>query len=487
MIVTIVATLLLAVCSISGCSGSRGPAHNGTNVLLIVLDTVRADRFSCYGYDRPTTPNLDRVAQRGVRFQNFYANSSWTLSSHASLFTGLYPAAHQATQETLRLSEGPTTLAEILTAAGYETFGASSNGVVSIESGLARGFENFVEVFRQDFKKTIGNERGHFNNIAFRRFLESSERDRPFFAFLNYVAAHAPYTPPEPFRSRLLEPGLTDEQINEAESMRMSDHYMGGVVTERHFAILNQLYDGEINYLDTHVFDLLNILLRDGRLDNTLIIITSDHGENIGDHDHFAHVFNIYNTLLKIPLIFVFPGELHAGEVRTENAQLLDLFPTILKQCGIEYDLPPEGRDLFAQGAAQVERDVMAEYYYPRQVLSVFDKDEMKVALDIFTPFMRRLRSIQSTTTKLIWGSDGMHELYRVDQDPEESKNLLLENPDHPDLSELQDRLTYLVDTFHGEEPLDPTPPVGWMVPGFEDQVQDEELLKKLRSLGYVK
>lgn len=121
----VISALLVFLIGFSGCSGERRTAHNGTNVLLIMLDTVRGDRFSCFGYDRPTTPNIDLIADRGVRFENFFSNSSWTLSSHASLFTGMYPAGHRATQETLVLSTQPPTLAEIFGNVGYQTFAAS--------------------------------------------------------------------------------------------------------------------------------------------------------------------------------------------------------------------------------------------------------------------------------------------------------------------------------------------------------------------------
>lgn len=484
---SLVLVLIAILAGLPGCAGSRGPANNGTNVLLIVLDTVRADRFSCYGNARPTTPGMDLVAQNGIRFENFYSNSSWTLAAHASLFTGTYPARHRATQETLSLGTGPTTLAEILSEAGYETFGASLNGVVSIKSGLTRGFETFVEAFRREFKATIKNETGHLNNIAFKRFLEGSDRKQPFFAFLNYISAHAPYTPPEPYRSRILDGTIPEERVTRAATLRMTDHYMDGSVTEEDFSVLSQLYDGEVNFLDDHVIRLLNILKEDGRLEETLVIITSDHGENIGDHGHFAHVFNIYNTLLHIPLIVVLPHGRNAGEVRTDTAQLLDLFPTILRQCGIDYDEPPEGRDLFSNGAASVNADVMAEYYYPRQVLSVFDRDELIENLERFAPYMRRLRAVQNGEYKLIWGSDGSRRLYRIDEAPGENDDLLSGGRDHPMKSVMLAKLEALLEAHHGDTPIDPVPPVGWMVSGMEEEIDDPELIERLRSLGYIR
>lgn len=483
---TLLTLMSIPALLLPGCSRERKPKNNGTNVVLIVLDTVRRDRLSCYGYDRPTTPNIDAIAAHGVRFDNVYSNSSWTLPSHASLFTGMYPAEHRATQETLRLSEGPPTLAEVLSAAGYQTFGASTNGIVSSTTGLARGFDQFDEVFRSEFKEQVKGQPGHLNTIAFQQFLESSDRDRPFFAFFNYISAHLPYTPQEPFLSRLLEPGHSREEIIEAARMRMPDHYMYDRVTKEQYKILSQLYDGEIAFLDAHVADLWNVLDGDGRLANTLFIITADHGENIGDHGHFAHVFNMYNTLLEVPLIVVFPGGRGGGVVRTDNAQILDLFATIIAQCGVEYDAPPAGRDLFGDGAASVKAPLVAEYYYPRQVLSVFDQDDLAANIEKFIPYMRRMRTIQNGSYKLIWGSDGDNELYDIAADPDETRNLIGDD-ENPLVAPLLSQLDDIIEHNHGATPLDPTPEVGWMVPGFEEQIQDPEVLKRLRSLGYIK
>jgi arylsulfatase A-like enzyme len=462
-------------------------SNNGTNVLLVILDTVRADRFSCYGYPRPVTPNLDQLAASGVRFSRVYANASWTLPSHASLFTGTYAVAHQATQETLVLGDDLPTLAEIFDRAGYQTFGSSSNAVVSVASGLARGFTTFVEVFRGEQAARYQVDWRHPNNMAFASFLEHADRDRPFFAFLNYVEAHLPYQPPEPFRSKFLDPDVSADRVREAMRLRMRDHYLNPPgLTDAQFAVLNQLYDGEIAHLDLQVANLLQILQEDGRLANTLVIVASDHGENIGDHGHFGHVFSIYNSLLHVPLIVRFPDGRDAGEVRSDLAQLLDLFPTVLARCGIEYRGRFDGRDLFAPGAASVDRPAMAEYYYPRQVLSVFKTAELETHPDVFVPYMHRLRALQDGRFKLIWTSDGHEELYRIDEDPDESHDLLAADPNAAAAVRLRTELLELVDTHQGPVALKPPPPVGWMMPGFEETIDDPEQLERLRALGYV-
>lgn len=486
----IAAVMCALTAGVPGCSGEKKTKHNGTNVLLIIMDTVRADRLTCYGNRPDVTPMVDTFAGRGFRFESFYSNSSWTLPAHASLFTGVYPAAHRATQETLELDDRFPTLAEIMGEAGYQTFGSSTNGIVSPANGLARGFEEFVPAFRNTVRRELGAPRsGHPdpNNLAFKRFLSNSRRDSPFFVFLNYIDAHAPYAPPQQLRDQFVDKKFSRKEIEAATRLRMPDHYMYGSISDEQFELLGQLYEGEISLVDRAINNLYAILKADGRLDNTLIIVSSDHGENLGDHGHFAHVFSIHNTLLRVPLIVVPPGMLPTGTVRHDTAQLLDLFPTILSWCGVEYDGRWDGRDLFADGAETESTSAMSEYYYPRQVLSVFDSDELLANVERFHPFMKRLRALHNGDYKLIWGSDGTRELYRIGEDPYERTDVLAQDPANAALDGLVAELERMVAQYQGDPPLDPPPPAGWLGPGFEDRIQDPELLKKLRSLGYVK
>ncbi len=473
----------LAILALGGCEpGSRSVPH-GPNVLLIVLDTTRADRLSCYGYARATTPAIDRVAASGTRFTHAYANSSWTLDSHASMFTGLYPAGHRATQETLRLDETPATLAEVLARAGYRTFGSSANPVVSVENGLARGFETFVETFRD--KAPADAE--HANNAAFRAFLASAGRDRPFFAFVNYIEAHLPYNPPPQVGSRFIRNTYPPSEVERARVLTMADHYLKGPLRPQQLAVLSDLYDGEVATVDELADGLLRILDEDGRSKNTVVIVTADHGENLGEHGQFAHVFDIHDTLLHVPLIVRVPAGGPAGTQREDVVTLLDLFPTILGSCGVDHDYRGPGRDLFTAPARTSDDVVMAEYYYPRQVLSTLDPEALKLNLERFIPFMRRLRAVRDGRFKLIWGSSGHSELYDIERDPEERDNLLSREPDHPARARLEAAMNRLVALDQGDVPLEPAPPVGWMVPGFEERTHDPEWIEKLRSLGYVR
>jgi arylsulfatase A-like enzyme len=459
------------------------------NILLIVMDTVRVDRLSCYGHERRTTPHIDDLALSGVRFEHAYANSSWTLPSHATMFTGLHSVAHLATQETLTLPTFWPTLGEILAGGGYRTFGASTNGVVGIHSGLTRGLATFVEGFRPSLQRSLrGGRFDSPNNMAFRRFLHESDPARPFFAFINYVDAHAPYAPPARSRERIVDGTLSDRQIAEAMTFKMPDHYIRRRIDSEDFAALSQLYDAEIHRVDEKIGELLEILFADPRGRNTIVIITSDHGENLGEHGHLGHVFSLHDTLLRVPLIVVFPDGSHAGEVRLDRAQLVDLLPTILSLCGVSHDGRMDGRDLFAEGSEDVRTSVFAEYYYPAQVLNVFDPAELEREAERLVPFMRRMRSLDDGRMKLIRGSNGRHELYAIDRDPDERVDLLRSAASRAEAAWLEGEIERMAESLQGPVPPGPTPPVGWRVPGFEQALEDDpELLKRLRGLGYVR
>jgi arylsulfatase A-like enzyme len=477
--------------SVYGCSFDRGPKHNGTNVVLIVLDTVRADCFGIYGNGDGITPEIDAIAERGLVFDNCYANSSWTLPSHASMFTGLYPVGHRATQETLSLGTEHTMLAELFSKAGYQTFGASTNPVVSINRGLARGFETFEELFRDEHK--IAHEGDvHINNLAFDRFLAERQGERPFFAFFNYIEAHWPYSAPESYRHRFTRGRFTTLEANKASRLVIDGHYLNEPYSKKTFEILKGLYDGEVAYLDAQVGMLVRTLAARGITDKTMVVITSDHGEHFGENGHFGHRFSIYNTLLSVPLIVLFPHDRHGGERRSDLVQLLDLFPTLLDGCGIRYKGRVDGRNLFAEND-EPAGVVYAEYYYPRLSFSLM-KTRLATAQargdtpsDKLRAYMRRMRTIQDGNMKLIWGSDGRHELYNLIVDPGEQHNLLTTEPGHPLLARWENRLSEFVQDYQGKVPLDPPPPPGWMMPGFEEEVDDPELLKKLRALGYIR
>lgn len=326
------------------------PAPKSPNVLLIILDTVRARNLSLYGYSRATTPQLEKLAQNGVVFDQAVATASWTLPSHASMFTGRYP--HQlSVSYDHGLSRTYPTLAEILSANGYETAGFVSNvWYCSKESGLNRGFnhyEDFVMSFGQilngsSLVRTVSSEEGfrraiHWYDELGRKsaaemnsmllnWLGGRDRSRPFFAFVNYFDAHEPYLPPKPYDT-LFGPRIS--RVNPR-------HNIAWKWSPQQIRAEENAYDGSIAYLDNHVGILFNTLQDLGDLENTLVIIASDHGEEFLEHGVTDHGYSLYWLSLHVLLTLFYPGRIPSGVVIQQPASLRDLTTTVLDLAGIQ-------------------------------------------------------------------------------------------------------------------------------------------------------
>lgn len=330
--VTIVVVLLgsVAVYEVRGSEYySHRPAHltdagYRPNIVLIALDTAVGDHFSCYGYSRPTTPNLDRLARRGVQFENAIAPSSWTLPSFASMFTGLLPHQHGA-DSTSPLPDHLPTLAMALKSAGYQTVGFNANpGYGQASQGIARGFdlyEDGAENLRQNFTRTLFGRA--FSRFVYTRFLRPDMPERqdteeinqkvfrwfrhrtqqPYFLFINYFDVHGPYFAPRPFAKRFGE--LTHDvwraygERNAAGSLSLSQEARASLVAG---------YDDTLAYADSQVDALMQFLAKSPDWSNTVVIITSDHGEALGEHGHVGHAWGLLRELVHVPLIIFGPG-----------------------------------------------------------------------------------------------------------------------------------------------------------------------------------
>lgn len=467
-----------------GGAGAMGPKR--PNVLLIVMDTVRADRLSCYGYERPTTPELDALAREGVRYPHFYATSSWTVPSHASLFTGLYAARHRATQEFARLRNEFATLAEVLSDAGYQTWGASGNPAAGWVTNMMQGFDAFHETFRQAVRWYYGRDGHHPANAAFGEFLRGSRRDQPFFAFINYIEAHNPYLPPDPFFERFRDPSVSAGESRRIGRKDWTDHYLKQPFTPREFEVQSRLYDGEVAYVSSLVGEVLEALRDDGRYDDTLIMVTSDHGELFGEGGRIQHVFSLSNKLVRVPLIVRRPGGEAAGTVDDRAGQLVDLFPTILNACGARQPGgASQAENLFAPPAAssaEAHRAIVAEYYFPLQVIR--SDPRLQAGADKLKPFLRRLRSYQEGGYRFIWASDGKCEFYDVTTDPDETKNLFDLKAPSELIKRYAVRLERAMQKHAAGIAFDPMPSVQGVGGGFEHA--DPEARRVLKELGYV-
>lgn len=461
--------LIAAALVQSGCqSPSRPP-----NVVLVVVDTSRADHWSCYGYPQTTTPRIDAFAREAIRFTHAYSTSTWTLPAHASLFTGLYPVVHQATQEHLQLDDRFETLAELLHAHGYATAAFSGNPWVSRSTHLNRGFDLMEEMWGRPEAREDGSFPHATNRLVF-DWLQRKEPQQPVFLFINYIEPHFPYEAPRAYETRFVAPDVSIAERTQA-AVRWTDWYLHPQpFTPRLAALRTALYDAEIAYADAIVGELLDGLRRAGIYDESLIVITSDHGENLADHGHVDHVFSLYNSTVRVPLLMRLPQQRKAGTVREDPVQLTDVFATILTATGAaSSDTRVSGVDLLA-GVMPDDRAILAEYYYPDQALAAFPIDQRSnPALD---RFRRRLRSIQIGPHKLIWGSDGQDELYDLVNDSEERRNLIAQEPQVAERlrSQLQVRIARL--QALSPKALPPVPP-----PSLDQATQE-----RLRALGYL-
>ncbi len=484
----VAAALAVSILALAGSKSASGGEDKRQNIVLIVLDTVSAKRMSLYGAPRQTSLELERLARRGRYYTGFYSTSCWTVPSHASLFTGLYPVRHQATQESVQLREEWDTLAEILRQEGYRTIGISGNPAVCADLGFAQGFDAFLEMWRGHIKGRYSPARVHPNNRAAEQFLKHRSQDRPFFLFLNYIEAHSPYEPPRRFLRSMLDEGDSIQRVLDRPSKRPSLYYLKqNVITTSEFMDFGRLYDGELAYLSWAIEELFLSLEKQGLTKNTLVIVTSDHGENLGDHGHYTHVFSLYNTTQWVPLIVLDPNEKEPGKRIDALYQIHDLFPALLDAAGVDSTkVHHQGIDLF-DPAFEAGRDaVYGEYYFPLQVLDVMLTHGMSEESIYLEPYMRRLRCVQSGGMKLIWGSDGRHELYSTAEDPEETTNLVHDPRYVKNLKELEQRLDDFVSKYSEGVPLPEEPTRLSVMEGFIGKV-DEETAEQLRALGYLR
>jgi arylsulfatase A-like enzyme len=428
------------------------------NVVLIVWDTVRTSNLSLHGYSRPTTPNLERLAGRGVRFDLAFSTSSWTLPSHASLFTGRWPHELGVDWKSPLRDDVPT-LSGYLSSHGYDTAGFVANlDYCGRETGLARGvahYEDFpidvydvfnryvalgqrieisswVFVLDRLLEKGIGRwydlaprSMEHTKDAAAvdRAFLEwlgrRQNRHRPFFAFLNYNDAHGPYEVPDRSTPGFgLRPAssldrLTLFQWNAQDKARLSYHDV---------RMAADVYDDCIAYLDRRLGMLLNELESRGVLDTTLVIVTADHGEHLGDHLLFFHGCSLYRQLVQVPLVIVNnDGGVPSNRVVAEPVSLCDVPATVIDLLGLPRDAPFPGRSL----TRFWRRPEQAVSPAAEPLLMEIGKPPLLLANQGREPAAKGpMQSLVSSGMHYIRTADGLEELYMLNSDPEERFNV---------------------------------------------------------------
>lgn len=406
------------------------PTANRPNVLLIVLDTQRADYLSSYGYHRTTTPHLDSLAAQGVLFERAFASSSWTLPTHASLFTGLMGFQHRSEDgPRMMFRAGPMTLGKMLSREGYATGGFVANTYnAGRHTGLARGFGIYKDYYGtlgdalhrativRDFGKVQellgavdvqGRKRASHVNRDFLRWLGRIQ-GRPFFAFLNYFDVHAPYLPPKPFEGRFgtIRPEFKAKRLEIGNQVKLSQ-------SSEKLAYQIDRYQEAMLYLDDQLGKLFADMKRRGMLDNTIVIVTSDHGEHFGEHGITEHGASLYTQETWVPLIIRFPSRIPPGMRVATPVSTTNVAATITSLAGMRDAFPGRSLLLPAEAPGPVAVPVLSEMAKK----GGNDPKEWPASKGW-------LKSLVVDRWHYIWLENGQEELFNLATDIPEANNL---------------------------------------------------------------
>ena len=423
---------------------ASGKSRRHPNIIFLLLDTVRADHLSFYGYERETSPVLDKFMLENWNFRNTISAAPWTPASVASIFTGLYPSAHgfmpprneaNPKVRTGSLPKSAETLAEILKANGYHTAAAVTNPWLKPHFGMKQGFESYWYLNRRDASV--------LNKKALKVLSKIQERGKPFFFYIHYMDPHNPYTPVPPYDQMFAKP-LQAAGYSEEMQRRMS------------------LYDGEIRYLDDRLGEFFEELKRLSFWDDSVIFVVSDHGEQFEEHGDQGHGFNLHNEELHVLFTIRAPGR--KGQV--ENiVSLVDVFPTLLELAGIK---PPEnidGRSLISQLDKVSEQSILSEVRRVQNRKSVTEPSQKRLIIEYSMEDNVALASPEQ-------GNKGM--LY-YDLSKDYAGKSLLNNPaENARLKKLFDE-TYLR-----------TIPHRLKSEKTEEGALDNETVNELKTLGYL-
>jgi len=480
------------------CVGQLAAACGGApatppNVVMIVLDTTRPSYTSAYGAPEPTTPFLETLAAAGTRFERAYSSSSWTLPAHGTLFTGTHPKLHRANQTHLQINPELPILAAELGSAGYQTAALSGNVWIGERSGLDAGFEYFrnlssdiyqphVERLAADPKGTSVPAEEHYVAREVLDWLED-ERDpeRPFFLFVNLVEPHLPYLPYLDIAGQFLE--SPDDRWRAIQTYYpkarpqklLRRHYLGvEPLDESEWDLLRRMYRAEIRVVD----DLARVIVEavDAVSDpaETLCFVLSDHGENLGDHGHFTHILNVYDSNLRIVMVARGPG-FGAGRVEDRIVGIEDLYPTILRAAGVDPGDHISGVDLRAPIPA--DRVLAAALEFPQVSLRVFpgrtspDGTHKRFEKELDAAIGPRFKLIRSIDTE----TGAVEEtLYDLLADPDETRPLAPRDVEPALVDRLRRTLAAARERAGPEHVAD-------------DSVwEDEQALDDMRAMGYI-
>jgi len=425
-----------------------GLAGSKPNILLIVLDSVRQDHLTPYGYERSTTPELETLCRSATRYDQAIAAAPWTPPSHGAMFTGQYPSHCGVFGRQPELSTDQPILADELSKVGYNTYGYSNSHHISPRNGFDYGFGQYHDILSlpriagQPFEPSVS----FFKTTAMHLYREYdlsyfqlnrlkrsiSQEVEPFFAFINLNSAHAPYDPPPAFESRFevsldLTNGVDESAARSVATQAGYEYMMGEIpMTDAEWELVESWYDAEIAYLDALLGELFDSLRSQNLFDETMIIITSDHGEHFGENGLAYHQFSLSDVLLNVPLIIKWPGQ-QKGKSSDELISLTDVPATCLDLSTGQVPETMDGRSLYSDPEPDA---VFAEYGRPYSgvlnnlvsaMFSAFDIESESIAerlaqyQDRIDRYDRGLQAVRTTDHKLVRSTNGTTRLFDVD------------------------------------------------------------------------
>ena len=439
------------------------------NLLIVLVDTLRPDHLGCYGYGRDTSPGVDSLASRGALFESCIATSDYTQASTASLFTGLYPLAHGYVNSDYTLDSANQTLAEVLAESGYATGAFIANGLAGRKYGMEQGFETHFEKNRALAPELVDQA------IDF----VHTRRSQPFFAYMHFMDVHDPHRTPAPLGNRYAPPGGFAQDMQ--DTLLLEHHHAAAwwgaaqgwwdsdqerQATEEYFSAYGRTYDAAIRYWDGELGRLVQALSEAGAADNTILVITADHGEQLMEHGFFGHANSGYEVGLRVPLIICDPRATATAGVRVATGvSLLDLMPTVLARLGVPAPEGLQGVDRWALTAGGGATDPAAGDGFVYTEGTFFAN----------RPFHTLIQTGRLGGWKLILDRlRDTKELYHLDTDPGEERDQFSEQPEQ--VQKLWELTRAQYETNRSR--------MGQLRDGARER--DAEKLRELTALGYV-
>lgn len=429
-------------------------------IILVSIDTLRADRLGCYGYSRNTSPNLDELAKDSVLFKNVYAQSPWTLPSHVSILYSLNSASHQVYYHYQKIDESLPSLASYLRKSGFITYAFTGGGNVSSTHGFSNGFDWYGEPIRGMHRHLLPDEAGKL--FEYTSGWLKKNKDKQFFLFLHTYQTHGPYDCPSPWDKAFLDEKAKWERLNLRKYLETKGNSHS--FTQDEIQNIIGLYDGEVKYTDEVLLKPLISLLKElGIYKNTLLIITSDHGEEFADHSGWEHGHTLYDELLRVPLIIKFPGSQFKGKEVNIICRTIDIMPTILESASVKF------KKNHLDGKSLRNLILKKEVKDRNFVSDLAHKEISDPCPSLIATNNNKHKLILAKTSE---GTKNI-ELYDLSRDPNETTNILRKE------SKVGRSLLHFIDDYYSKKQK--------IKRKIERIYLDEGLKEKLKALGYIK